>query len=276
MAIFPANPTRLDPYKNFKFRLKWDGKYVAGCSKVSPLKRMTKVVTHREGGDPSTSRKSPGPHRIRFHHARAGTDAGSGLSRLGGSGLELRFLAGLGGFARQLPQEHLSRVLQRGWATGDRVSDFPLLGIRIPGAPRPGRQRQCDCYRAHQIRVRRLAARYQRHRTAGTCAEHRQHVTCARFPMPISSTCGSGGPGCIPWTGGLWRSTPRSRRPARDLADWPLGRRNQALAELRCSCFGPRLEGWTACPRCAEKLEFQMDARTSCGALLASRRSDHQ
>jgi len=46
-----------------------------------------------------------------------------------------------------------------------------------------------------------------------------------------------------------------------NLADWPLGRRNQALAELRCSCFGSRLEGWTACPRCAEKLEIQMDAR---------------
>ena len=60
MAEFPANPTRHDPYKNFKFRLKWDGQYVAGVSKVSGLKRSTEVVEHREGGDPSTSRKSPG------------------------------------------------------------------------------------------------------------------------------------------------------------------------------------------------------------------------
>lgn len=60
MAIFPANPTRFDPYKNFKFRVKWDGKYVAGISKVSGLKKTTEVVKHREGGDPSTSRKSPG------------------------------------------------------------------------------------------------------------------------------------------------------------------------------------------------------------------------
>ena len=51
---------RFDPYKNFKFRVKWDGKYVAGISKVSALKRTTEVVKHREGGDPSTSRKSPG------------------------------------------------------------------------------------------------------------------------------------------------------------------------------------------------------------------------
>jgi phage tail-like protein len=60
MAQFTANATRLDPYKNFKFRVKWDGRYVAGVSKVSTLKRTTEVVKHRDGGDESTSRKSPG------------------------------------------------------------------------------------------------------------------------------------------------------------------------------------------------------------------------
>src|SRR5271168_4473417 len=60
MAQFSANPQRFDPYKNFKFRVKWDGRYVAGISKVSGLKKTTEVVKHREGGDPSTSRKSPG------------------------------------------------------------------------------------------------------------------------------------------------------------------------------------------------------------------------
>jgi phage tail-like protein len=60
MAQFSVNPERFDPYKNFKFRVKWDGRYVAGISKVSALKRATEVVEHREGGDPSTSRKSPG------------------------------------------------------------------------------------------------------------------------------------------------------------------------------------------------------------------------
>ena len=60
MAEFTVNPQRHDPYKNFKFRLKWDGRYVAGISKVTGLKRTTEVVKHREGGDPSTSRKSPG------------------------------------------------------------------------------------------------------------------------------------------------------------------------------------------------------------------------
>src|SRR5947209_993857 len=60
MAQFSVNPQRFDPYKNFKFRVKWDGRYVAGVSKVSMLKRTTEVVKHREGGDPSSSRKSPG------------------------------------------------------------------------------------------------------------------------------------------------------------------------------------------------------------------------
>jgi phage tail-like protein len=61
MAQTSVNPQRFDPYKNFKFRLKWDGKYVAGISKLTVgLKRTTEVVNYREGGDPSTSHKSPG------------------------------------------------------------------------------------------------------------------------------------------------------------------------------------------------------------------------
>jgi phage tail-like protein len=60
VAQFTVNAQRFDPYKNFKFRVKWDTKYVAGVSKVSALKRTTEVVKHRDGGDPSSSRKSPG------------------------------------------------------------------------------------------------------------------------------------------------------------------------------------------------------------------------
>jgi phage tail-like protein len=60
MAQFTVNPQRLDPYKNFKFLVKWDGRTVAGVSKVGMLKRTTEVVKHRAGGDPSTSLKSPG------------------------------------------------------------------------------------------------------------------------------------------------------------------------------------------------------------------------
>jgi phage tail-like protein len=60
MVQFAVNPLRFDPYVNFKFRVKWDGRYVAGVSKMGALKRTTEAVKHREGGDPSSSRKSPG------------------------------------------------------------------------------------------------------------------------------------------------------------------------------------------------------------------------
>jgi len=60
MAQFSVNGQRFDPYKNFKFRVKWDGRYVAGISKVGALKRSTDLIEHREGGDPSSTRKSPG------------------------------------------------------------------------------------------------------------------------------------------------------------------------------------------------------------------------
>ena len=62
MAPFSKQPLRYDPYKNFKFRVKFgtSPSYVAGVSKVSALKLTTEIVEHREGGDPSMSRKSPG------------------------------------------------------------------------------------------------------------------------------------------------------------------------------------------------------------------------
>jgi phage tail-like protein len=63
MPQFTVNASRIDPYKNFKFRVKWDGRYVAGISRVSALKRVTDVVEHRDGGEPSSVHKSPGRTR---------------------------------------------------------------------------------------------------------------------------------------------------------------------------------------------------------------------
>src|SRR5258707_6846863 len=48
---------------------------------------------------------------------------------------------------------------------------------------------------------------------------------------------------------------------AAGVADWPLGRRNRALLDLHVSWFGPRLEAWTSCPSCGEKVELELDAR---------------
>jgi phage tail-like protein len=60
MPLFTKNPTRMDPYKNFKFVVSWDGAPVLGVSKVSPLTRTTQAVKFRAGGDPGTVRVSPG------------------------------------------------------------------------------------------------------------------------------------------------------------------------------------------------------------------------
>ncbi len=62
MAVpqFTVNVHRFDPYRNFKFRVKWDGKHVAGLSKCSALKKTVESTDWREGGDPSSSRKLPG------------------------------------------------------------------------------------------------------------------------------------------------------------------------------------------------------------------------
>lgn len=57
MANFEVNTQHFDPYKNFKIRIKWDGRYVAGISKIIAPKRTTEVVDHRQGGDSNSSRK---------------------------------------------------------------------------------------------------------------------------------------------------------------------------------------------------------------------------
>jgi len=59
-APFTVNPERFDPYKQCKFRVKWDGRYISGISSVSGLVRRTEVVLYREGSDPSSEHRSPG------------------------------------------------------------------------------------------------------------------------------------------------------------------------------------------------------------------------
>lgn len=64
MVIFNVNSHRFDPYKNFKFRVKWDGQYIPGVSRISPLTRITDTVIHREGGDQSKFSILPGMTRF--------------------------------------------------------------------------------------------------------------------------------------------------------------------------------------------------------------------
>ena len=91
MAQFSVNvnPQRFDPYKNFKFRVKWDGKYVAGVSKVGALRRTTEVVAPPRGRRPLQQPQVARPHRVRADHARARRHPRPRVRALGEQGLEL-------------------------------------------------------------------------------------------------------------------------------------------------------------------------------------------
>jgi phage tail-like protein len=51
MPQVPVARAHFDPYKPFRFRLRWDGRVVAGASTVSSLTRTTEVVAYREDSD---------------------------------------------------------------------------------------------------------------------------------------------------------------------------------------------------------------------------------
>jgi len=48
------------PPGTFTFRVKWDGRYVVGITRISGLARRTDVLEPRAGGDPNAVHKSPG------------------------------------------------------------------------------------------------------------------------------------------------------------------------------------------------------------------------
>jgi hypothetical protein len=141
VAQFSVNPQRFDPYKNFKFRVKWDGRYVAGISKVGALKRSTELVEHREGGDPSTSRKSPAVPSSRPSPWSAASPT-TPSSRTGPTRSGASARAGQRSLAQGFPQGSDHRGSQRGRPAGHGLQGVPLLGVRVPGPARPRRQRQ--------------------------------------------------------------------------------------------------------------------------------------
>lgn len=55
-----ANPGRTDPYRNFKFRVTWEGSTVTAVTRVSALRRTVEITEYRDGNDPSSVRRLPG------------------------------------------------------------------------------------------------------------------------------------------------------------------------------------------------------------------------
>ena len=146
------NPDRFDPYKNLKFRPKWDGRYIAGISKRSPLVRRTEVIRHREGRDPSTERKSPG--RTDYDvitlergitHDTAFEDWANKACRLGaGAGTEV----GLVDFRTDI-------ILDMFNEAGRLVLSYKILslpGVGVSGDARLRCQRERRSDRTHQAR----------------------------------------------------------------------------------------------------------------------------
>ena len=125
MAQFSVNAQRLDPYKNFKFRLKMDGKYVAGVSKVSSLKRTTEVVEHREGGDPSTGHKSPG--RNKFEAITVERGLTHAMEFHDWAGLVWNFGASLGAEVSLNRATDLPRSVKRRWTLPEANHRAPTV-----------------------------------------------------------------------------------------------------------------------------------------------------
>ena len=241
MAQFSVNPQRFDPYKNFKFRVKWDGRYVAGISKVSALKRTTEVVEHREGGDPSTGRKSPGrtkyeaitlergvTHDLEFEHwANKVWNFGSGL----GAEVSLQDFRKdiIIEFYNEAGQLAIAYKVFRCWvsefqALPDLDANANAVAIQTLKLENEGWERDLDVTEP---------AEPQLHRAGMTRpAMRRQRQTRSRSAR--SSTCGSGRVGLDRW-----------RRDdallALACAAAALGARNAALLAIRNALVRSRL-----------------------------------
>jgi phage tail-like protein len=72
MARMTATTNRFDPFHNYRFRVKWDGQYVAGMTKMGALKRTTEMVEFREAGENIVSRKLPGKSSFQAVSLEAG------------------------------------------------------------------------------------------------------------------------------------------------------------------------------------------------------------
>ena len=111
------------------------------------------------GRRPVVEPQVAGPHEVRGDHARARRHARHRVRGVGEQGLELRLRPRRGGLAQGLPQGRDHRRLQRGRPARALVQGLPRLGLGVPGAARPRRERERRRDPAHQARERGLGAR---------------------------------------------------------------------------------------------------------------------
>ena len=269
MGQFSVNAQRLDPYKNFKFRVKWDGRYVAGVSKVSLLKRTTEVVKHRSGGDPSTSFKSPGRTEYDAITLERGVTHDQDFEQWANK--VWNFGSGLGGEVSlaDFRKDIIVELLNEAGQVVLVLRRLPVLGLGVPGAARPRRQRERRGHRQAQARERGLGARLRRGRA------QRAHLRRALSVMILAQR---GGPG--PLVAAARRRPPTSGCAAllaaldghRRAGGHP--RQPPPAAAGRCTAVvGTPLEAVVACRHCGAENEFAVPAASRCSSC---RRRSHR
>jgi phage tail-like protein len=112
MPKISAKAQRFDPYKTFRFRVRWEGRLVAGFARVSSLERANEVVKHREGGNPSTTQKSPGRTKFEAITLERGVTHDAKFEKWANSGSGLRADAPLKGFQKDVILEQYNEAGQ--------------------------------------------------------------------------------------------------------------------------------------------------------------------
>ena len=146
MPQFNVNPSRIDPYKKFKFLIKWDNKVVAGVSKMSPLKRTTDVILHREGGDANVERKSPG----KTHYDSITLERGVTHDPEFEAWANLVFNKNSGSMSlKNFRKDIVIELLNEAGVPSDCLQGLSMLGLRVHCLARAGCGRKRCCHSKH-------------------------------------------------------------------------------------------------------------------------------
>ena len=272
MAQFSVNAQRFDPYKNFKFRVKWDGRIRRwpASARSARSSASTEVVEHREGGDPSTSRKSPGRTKYEAITLERGVTHDTEFEKWANK--VWNFGSGLGAEVslKDFRKDVHHRGLQRGRPARARLQGLSLLGVGVPGAARPRRQRQRGRDPAHQARERGLGARLRGAR-AGRADASPNHPSIGHACRRCRRAGRLGDAGAVGRGARAIRSTARRCSPARARPDLAPDASLTSASAIASCCRGRvrRLRSTglrpPSLPGCGERLELA----TRRGGLLS-------
>ncbi len=260
MAQFSVNAQRFDPYKNFKFRVKWDGRYVAGVSKVGALKRTTEVVEHREGGDPSSGRKSPGRTKYEAITLERGvthdTEFEKWANKVWNFGSGLGAEVSLKDFRKDViievyneaGQLVLAYKVYRCWCRSSKPClTWTPTPTRWQSRPSSWRTRAGNATTRWPSRPSRRSLNRHKRRAR---PQHNRAAGCLG-----ARVCAAAAP---PRTRAPEFSLPGVRAGTR-FARLTVGQRDSLLLTLHEWTFGPNVTGVVRCPQCAEEVELAFD-----------------